>query len=344
MVRAGGGFGRRAYNDSMLEAAWISKTVGAPVKLVWSREDDMRHDYYRCGGFQYFKGAVDRSGKLVAWKNHFVAYGEGNAFVHDGGFNAGEFPASYVENLLVQASTMPLGLKTGALRAPGSNSIAWVMQSFIDELAHAAGKDPAQFRLDLLQGRTSAAGAGAAAGPGGPRGGLNAARMSGVMQLAMEKSGWGKRQLPARTALGIAFHFSHSGYFAEVAVVAVSAEKKVRVNKVWVAGDIGSHVINPSAAENQVQGAVIDGLSEMIQEITLKEGRVVQSNYSQHPMLRMPQAPTVEVHFLKTNNPPTGLGEPALPPILPAVANALFSATGERIRTLPMTKQGFSFA
>jgi len=341
MVRAGGGFGRRAYNDSMCEAAWISKTVGAPVKLLWSREDDVRHDYYRCGGFQYFKGAVDLSGKLVAWKNHFVAYGEGNAFVHDGGFNAGEFPAGYVENLLVQASTMPLGLKTGALRAPGSNSTAWVMQSFIDELAHAAGKDPAQFRLDLLKKSTSGPGA----GPGGPRAmGLNAARMSDVMQLAMEKSGWGKRQLPSGTALGIAFHFSHSGYFAEVAEVAVSANKKVKVNKVWVAGDIGSQIINPSAAENQVQGAIVDGLSEMIQEITLKEGRVVQSNYHQHPMLRMPQAPTVEVHFLKTNNPPTGLGEPALPPILPAVANAVFSATGERIRTLPMTKQGFSFA
>jgi isoquinoline 1-oxidoreductase beta subunit len=342
MVRAGGGFGRRAYNDSMLEAAWISKTVGAPVKLVWSREDDMRHDYYRCGGFQFFKAAVDRSGKLVAWKDHFVAYGEGNAFVHDGGFNAGEFPAGYVENLLVEASTMPLGLKTGALRAPGSNSIAWVMQSFIDEMAHAAGKDPMEFRLDLLKSGVPAA----PAAPGGrpqPRG-LNPARMAAVIQLAAEKSGWGKRKLPAGTALGIAFHFSHGGYFAEVAEVAVSANKKVRVNKVWVAGDIGSHVINPSSAENQVQGAVIDGLSEMMQEITLKEGRVVQANYHEHPALRMPQAPAVEIHFLKTNNPPTGLGEPALPPILPAVANAVFSAMGERIRTLPMSKQGFSFA
>jgi len=344
MVRAGGGFGRRAYNDSMCEAAWISKTVGAPVKLVWSREDDIRHDYYRCGGFQYLKAAVDRTGKIVAWKDHFVAYGEGNAFVNDGGFNPGEFPAGFVENFLVQASTMPLGLKTGALRAPGSNSIAWVMQSFLDELAHAAAKDPVQFRLDLLKSSNPAPAA-PAAGRGNPRAmGLNPARMSAVIQLAAEKSGWGKRQLPKGTALGVAFHFSHRGYFAEVAEVAVNPNKKVRINKVWVAGDIGSQIINPSAAENQVQGAIVDGLSEMIQEITLKEGRVVQSNFHQHPMMRMSQTPLIEVHFLKTNNPPTGLGEPALPPLLPAVANAIFSATGERIRTMPITKQGFSFA
>ena len=341
MVRAGGGFGRRSYNDSMCEAAWISKTVGAPVKLVWSREDDIRHDYYRCGGFQYLKAAVDQGGKVVAWKNHFVAYGEGNAFVHDGGFNPGEFPAGYVENFLVQASTMPLGLKTGALRAPGSNSIAWVIQSFIDELAKVAGKDPVQFRLELLKASNPVA---PSAGPPNPRArALNPARMSGVIQLAAEKSGWGKRQLPKGSGLGIAFHYSHQGYFAEVAEVSVTANKKIKVNKVWVAGDVGSHIINPNAAESQVQGAVIDGLSEMGQEITLKEGRVVQSNYHQHPWLRMSQAPAVEVHFLKSDNPPSGLGEPALPPVIPAVANAIFAATGERIRTMPMTKQGFSF-
>jgi isoquinoline 1-oxidoreductase beta subunit len=344
MVRAGGGFGRRAYNDSMCEAAWISKTVGAPVKLVWTREDDIRHDYYRCGGFQYLKAAVDPSGKIVAWKDHFVAYGEGNAFVHDGGFNPGEFPAGYVENFLVQASTMPLGLKTGALRAPGSNSIAWVMQSFLDELAHVAGKDPVQFRLDLLKMTVPPPANAAPANPRAMAMGLNPARMSAVLELVAEKSGWGKRTLPKGTAMGVGFHYSHRGYFAEVAEVTVSANKKVKVNKVWVAGDVGSHIINPSAAESQVQGAVIDGLSEMMQQITLKEGRVVQSNYHQHPWLNMAQAPVVEVHFLKSNNPPSGLGEPALPPILPAVANAIFSATGERIRTMPFTKQGFSFA
>lgn len=329
-VRGGGGFGRRLYNDSLCEAAWISREVGAPVKLLWTREDDMRHDYYRSGGFQYLKGAVDTGGRIVAWQDHFVGFGEGETFTHSGQIDGGEFPARFVPNFLMQSSVMPLGLRTGALRAPRSNVYSWVFQSFIDELAHAANRDPVEFRLDLL----------AAGTPGG----LDPARMSGVVRLAAEKSGWGKRTLPKGTAMGIGFHYSHRGYFAEIAEVTVLADKKVRVNKVWVAGDIGSQIINPGAAENLTQGAVIDGMSEMLQEITLKDGRVVQSNYHQHPLVRMSQAPAIEVHFLKSNNPPTGLGEPALPPILPAISNAIFTACGERIRTLPITKQGFRFA
>lgn len=334
MVRAGGGFGRRAYNDTLAEAAWISKTVGAPIQLVWTREDDVQHDYYRCGGFQYMKGAVDGNGKLVAWKDHFVGYGEGDAFAHDGGFSPAGFPSDYVPNYLVQSSVMPLGLKTGALRAPQSNSTAWVVQSFLDELAHAAGKDPVAFRLEMLQ----------ASQPEARGGRMDSTRMSNVIKLVAEKSGWGKRTLPKGTALGVAFHYSHRGYVAEVAEVSVSAAKKVKVNHVWVAADVGSHIVNPTAAISQVQGAVIDGIGEMMQEITMRNGAVVQSNFHQHPILRIAQAPVVDVHFLKSPDTPTGLGEPALPPILPAVCNAIFSATGERIRTLPFSKQGYSFA
>lgn len=347
MVRAGGGFGRRCYNDTMAEAAWISKTVGAPVKLLWTREDDLQHDYYRPGGFQYLKAAIDQNGKLAAWHDHFISYGEGNTFISEGGFDAGQFPAGLIRDYQVQASVLPLVLKTGALRAPGSNCSAWVVQSFLDDVAHAAGKDPLALRLELLASAPPPAAPAPGPGggpPGGGRQGMNPARMRAVLELVAEKSGWGKRQLPPRTALGIASHFSAGGYVAEVAEVTVSADKKIKVNRVWVAADVGSQIVNPGAAEHVVQGAVIDGMSELIQEITLKNGRVVQSNFHQHSVLDLPQAPQIDVHFLKSNNSPGGLGEPPLPPILPAVCNAIFKATGERIHTLPMTKQGYRFA
>ena len=348
MVRGGGGFGRRLTNDYMVEAAYISKEANAPVKLLWAREDDMAHDYYRPGGFQYLKGGIDASGNLVAWHNHFISYGEGNNFVSAGAMGPTEFPQRFVSNYKLDSSVQPLGIRTGSLRAPSSNAFAFVIQSFIDELAHAAGKDPVEFRMAMLNTPPPPEEAPAAGGRGGGfrAPGLNAERMKGVLQLVAEKSNWGKRKLPKGTAMGVAFHFSHMGYFAEVAEVRVEAGNKIKVNKVWVAADVGHTIINPSGAENIIQGGIVDGLSEMMgQEITVDQGKVVQTNYHQHTMVRLTQAPPeIEIHYLKSDNSPTGLGEPAMPPVLPAVTNAIFTATGKRVRALPLSKSGYSWA
>jgi isoquinoline 1-oxidoreductase beta subunit len=329
MTRCGGGFGRRLSNDYMVEAAWIAREAKAPVKLVWTREDDIHHDFYRPGGYHFFEGGVDAQGNVVAWKDHFVTFGDSpDKPAPSAGMGPNEFPGRFLKNCQMGVSSMPLGVPTGPLRAPGSNALAFVHQSFVDELAHAAGQDPVAFQLKML-GDQKLVGEG--------QGAYNAERMRGVLKAVAEMSGWGKQKLPARTGMGVACYFSHLGYFAEVAKVSVAADGKPKVEKVWVAADVGSQIVNPSGAMNQVQGAVIDGLSAALyQKVTIEGGAVKESNFSNYPLLRMKDAPPVEVKFLKTNYPPTGLGEPALPPALPALTNAIHAATGVRIRELPI--------
>jgi isoquinoline 1-oxidoreductase beta subunit len=340
LCRAGGGFGRRLMNDYMVEAAWVAKQTGKPINLVWSREDDMGHDAYRPGGTIGLKAGLDAQGKLVAWSQHLVTYGEGKTVAQSGDIGGDQFPAGRVANYSVGMSAIPLWLRCGALRAPGDNAYAFVHQSFLDELAGAAGRDPLDFLLDILNAPPDPSEKVDSHDPNL----LNPERMKGVLELVAEKSGWRDRKKLSGRGMGLATHFCHLGYFAHVAEVSVDSMNRVTVDHVWAAGDIGSQIINPTGAENLAIGGVIEGLSHMEQEITLTNGRVDQTNYHQNPMVRMRQAPAVDVFWRKSNFAPTGLGEPALPSVLPAVGNAIFAATGRRVRTLPLKRSGFSLA
>ncbi len=333
-TRCGGGFGRRLYNDFMCEAAAIAKRAGVPVKLQWTREDDMAYDLFRAGGFHQLAGSLDGDGKVSGWRDRFVTFtNDGERPVSGGGLGPGVFPAGLIANVRVEQTALPWKNRCAAWRAPGSNVFGFVVQSFLHELAAAAGRDHLEVLLEVL-------GKPRWMKEGDPHS-LHTDRAAGVVKLAAKKAGWGQ-QLPAGRGLGLAFYFSHAGHIAEVADVSVDANRKIKVHKVTVAADVGP-IVNLSGAENQVQGSVVDGLSTMLGlSVTFENGRVQQSNFDQYPMLRLPAAPEVDVHFIASDFSPTGLGEPALPPLAPAVCNAIYSATGHRIRTLPISEEGFT--
>jgi isoquinoline 1-oxidoreductase beta subunit len=321
ITRLGGGFGRRGSNEYSLEAAAIAKRLeGTPVKLMWKREDDFAHDNYRSNGWHYFTAGVDGAGKVVALHDAFVKMQGG-----PGDMTAGGFPFIAIPGSEVTSSKLPPGIPTGYWRAPGDNGNIWATQCFMDELAHAAGRDPLAFTLDML-----------AAIPAGAGRGFDASMMRTVLLRATEKAGWGK-QRPRGSGQGFAITHTNNAYVAIVADVNVSNEGQLAIQKLTAVVDAGT-IVNLSAAEAQVQGAMQDGISAAwFQKITIAHGAAAQTQFSDYRMLRMNNAPpVVDVEFVKSVRPPTGLGEPGLPAAAPALCNAIFAATGIRVRTLPI--------
>ncbi|MFT6752426.1 MAG: isoquinoline 1-oxidoreductase beta subunit [Candidatus Azotimanducaceae bacterium] len=331
-MRMGGGFGRRAFHDFASEAMAISHKLEAPVKLTWTRTDDIHNDFFRVGGFQNMKAAINANGKIAALEQHYIGFAHKGKPVIGSGLRGNELTMSAMKQTKVKQSMMEINTPCGAWRAPGSNTNAFVEQSFIHELSVLAGRDHLEFLLELMgkrrwldEGNVNA---------------LNTGRAIDVIKLATEKAGWG-RTMPKGSALGLSFYFCHAAHVAEVAQVTVDENQNFSVDKVTVAVDVGP-IINMSGATSQVQGSIIDGLSTMaLQQITMKDGVIEQDNFHQYPVMRIAAAPEIDVHFIQSDNKPTGLGEPALPPLAPAVTNALFSATGVRIRSMPLSEVGF---
>jgi isoquinoline 1-oxidoreductase subunit beta len=322
----GGGFGRRAVFDShfVREAVQISKAIKAPVKVIWTREDDTRGGYYRPMSYHSLAGGLDASGNPVAWQHRIVcqSFIAGTAFEaaiikdgvdHTAVEGAAEIPYE-MPNLLVDWKRAPDGVPTLWWRSVGHSHTAFVVESFVDELAYAAGKDPLEFRRLLLSKHP---------------------RYKAVLELAADKAGWGK-PLPEGHGRGLAVHESFGSLVAEVAEVSVARDGQLKVHRVVCAVDCGP-IVNPDTIEAQMESAIVFGLTAVLYgEITLEKGRVQQRNFHDYPMLRMHEMPVIETHIMPSTAKMGGIGETGVPPIAPAVANAVFAATGKRIRRLPI--------
>ena len=325
LPRIGGGFGRRLRSDFMVECAWIAREVGRPVQLQWSREDDMQHDFYRPAAWHHFRAGIGDDGRMVAFDHHFITFGRNGRTNSGAGLSPGHYPAGLVPNFRLRQSIIESNVPTGPWRAPGHSAYCWAYQSFFDEVALAAGRDQLEFRLDLLSRSY-----------GEPP--LDLERTSGTLAIAGEKAGWGKRRLEPGRGMGLAFHYDHGGFVSHVAEVTAD-DSNIRVDKVWAGVDVGP-ILNLSGAKNQVEGAVVDALSTARLEITFANGAAQQSNFNDYQLLRINQAPEVECHFIQSDNSPSGLGEPPFAAVAPAIGNAIFAATGTRIREMPFGRAG----
>ena len=321
LARMGGGFGLRAYGHHLVEAAVISQKVKAPVKLVYTREDDMTYGIYRPTYTATYRAALDSNNNLIAF--HVRGGGIPEHSVH-----ANRFPAGAVDNYLAEGWSLPSNITIGAFRAPRSNFIAGAEQSFLDELAELAGKDPIDFRLELFERAKN--------NPVGKDNDYDADRYAGVLKLVKEKAKWGEPS--GNVSRGVAAYYCHNSYVAEVVDLRVDADKTV-VENVVAAVDCGI-VVNPDAARNMGEGGIIDGIGNaFFGELTFKDGVPEKNNFHQYRMIRQKEAPkAVEVHFVKNEYEPTGLGEPLFPPVFAAVANALYKATGKRYYDQPFAR------
>jgi isoquinoline 1-oxidoreductase subunit beta len=322
MTRMGGGFGRRAYDHYVVEAALISQATKSPIKLVYTREDDMTGGIYRPTYHATYRAALDKDNNLIAF--HAKAGGIPESPLH-----ANRFPAGAIDNYLAESWQIDSNITIGAFRAPRSNFIAGAEQSFLDEVAEAAGKDPIEFRLELLKR--------AKENPVGERNDYEADRYASVLELVRDKSNWG--QTDESVSRGVSAYFCHNSYVAHVLdVEMVNGEPKVK--KVTCAVDCGV-VVNPLAATNMVEGAVVDGIgNSMYSHLTFNNGATEQTNFDRYRMIRHREAPeSIDVHFVQNEIAPTGLGEPPFPPVFAAVANAMYKATGKRYYNQPYMVQ-----